>query len=158
ALLAWYLAGWAARALVIRLAAFVGNADDIFGLLILPIAILVQLAAYVGMFLAVRGELPHLGRADDPEVGEKVPSPTRRWRETLLAAILPFFLLYVAWNFIYQDAVDYFSSALVQADLLGGGRVAALASLSWMSVTLVVVAFVGRWLLGRFATKLPQWS
>lgn len=158
ALLAWFLAGWAARALIIRLAAFVGNADDIFGLLILPLAILVQLAAYIGMFLAVRRELPHLNRVDDPEPGEAAPPMARRWRETLLAGILPFFLLYVAWNFIYQDAMDYLSSALNQAALLDGGRVASLASLSVMTVTLAVVAFALRWLLGRFAKRLPQWS
>jgi hypothetical protein len=158
ALLAWFLAGWTARALIIRLAAFVGNADDIFGLLILPLAILAQLAAYIGMFLAVRRELPHLNRVDDVESDETAPSVARRWRETLLAGILPFFLLYVAWNFIYADMVDYFSSALLQADLLGGGQVAALASFGVLSVTLVAVAFVLRWLLGRFSSKLPQWS
>lgn len=157
-LLVWFLAGWTARALIIRLAAFVGNADDIFGLLILPLAILAQLAAYIGMFLAVRRELPHLNRVDDLEAGDAVPTPTRRWRETLLAAILPFFLLYVAWNFIYQDAMDYLSSALNQAALLDGGRVASLASLSIMTVTLAAVAFVLRWLLGRFSARLPRWS
>lgn len=158
ALLAWFLAGWTARALIIRLAAFVGNADDIFGLLILPLAILAQLAAYIGMFLAVRRELPHLNRVDDVEPDDTAPSPARRWRETLLAAILPFFLLYVAWNFIRDDAVDYFASALNQADLLDGGNVAAFASFGVMSVTLIVVAFVLRWLLGRFSSKLPRWS
>jgi len=159
ALLAWYLAGWAVRALVIRLAAFVGNADDLFGLLILPIAILAQLAAFVGMFLAVRRELPHLGRVDDVGEGEKAPSATRRWGETLLAGILPFFLLYVAWNFIYQDLIDYFSSAFSQADLLGGGGVAGYnVPISVMSITLIVVAFVMRWLLGRFAARLPRWT
>lgn len=158
ALLAWFLAGWTARALIIRLAAFVGNADDVFGLLILPLAILAQLAAYVGMFLAIRRELPHLDRVDEAEAGDVAPAPARRWRETLLAAILPFFLLYVAWNFIHDDAVDYFASALNQAALLDGGRVAALASLSVMTVTLIVVAFGLRWLLGRFSTRLPRWS
>jgi hypothetical protein len=157
-LLAWFLLGWTARALIIRLAAFVGNADDIYGLLILPVAVLVQLAAYIGMFLAIRRELPHLNRVDDVETGEAAPSATRRWRETLLAGILPFFLLYVAWNFIYDDMIDYFSSALNQADLFGGGRVASLASFGVMSVTLVVVAFALRWLLGRFSTRLPRWS
>jgi hypothetical protein len=158
ALLVWFLAGAAARALIIRLAAFVGNGDDIFGLLILPLAILVQLAAYIGMFLAIRSELPHLNRVDDLEPGEAVPPRRRRWRETLLAGILPFFLLYVAWNFIYDDKIDYFSSALNQADLLDGGRVASLASFGVMSVTLVIVAFALRWALGRFSAKLPQWS
>lgn len=159
ALLAWYLLGWTLRALIIRLAAFVGNADDLFGLLILPVAILAQLAAFVGMFLAIRRELPHLGRVDDVETGEVAPNAARRWRETLLAAILPFFLVYVAWNLIYDDVVDYFSSAFNQSDLLGGGNVASLAvPLGVMSITVVVVAFVLRWLLGRFAARLPRWT
>lgn len=157
ALLAWFLAGWAARALIIRLAAFVGNADDVFGLLILPVAILVQLAAYVGMFLAVRRELPNLSRADDPDPGETVPSEARRWRETLLAAILPFFLLYVAWNFIYQDLVDYLFSALNQGDLGGGDIAEYQVPVGVMSLTLIGAAFVVRWLLGRYASRLPRW-
>lgn len=159
ALLAWYLVGWAIRALVIRLAAFVGNADDLFGLLILPIAILAQLAAYVGMFLAIRRELPHLGRVDDADASEKVPSVARRWGETLLAGILPFFLLYVAWNFIRDDLIDYISSALTQADLFSGGGVAEYSvPIGVMSITLIAAAFVLRWLLGRFAGRLPRWT
>ena len=74
ALLAWYLLGWALRFLIIRLAAFVANANDVAGLLILPVAILAQLVAFVGMFLAVRRELRHLARVDDvePQVMEVV--------------------------------------------------------------------------------------
>lgn len=159
ALLAWYLLGWTLRALIIRLAAFAGNANDVFGLLILPVAILAQLVAFVGMFLAVRRELHHLDRVDDVEPGEKRPSAARRWSETLLVATLPFFVLYVAWNLIYADLVDYFGSALGQADLLGGGNVAnASIPLSVVTAALIVVAFGLRWLLGRFAAKLPQWS
>jgi hypothetical protein len=159
ALLAWFLLGWTLRALIIRLAAFVANANDVAGLLILPVAILAQLAAFVGMFLAIRRELPHLGRVDDVEPGEAAPSAAQRWRETLLAAILPFFLLYVAWNLVRADLFDYFGSALQQADLLGGGNSANPSiPLSVMTATLVVVAFGLRWLLGRFAARLPRWS
>lgn len=159
ALLAWYLLGWALRFLIIRLAAFVANANDVAGLLILPVAILAQLVAFVGMFLAVRRELRHLARVDDVEPGEVAPGSAQRWSETLLAAILPFFVLYVAWNLVYADLVDYFGSALGQADLLGGGNVASTSiPLSVMTATLVVVAFGLRWLMGRFAAKLPRWT
>jgi hypothetical protein len=159
ALLAWYLLGWTLRALIIRLAAFVGNANDVAGLLILPVAILAQLVAFVGMFLAVRRELRHLSHVDDVEPGEATPSVARRWSETLLAATLPFFLLYVAWNLIRDDLLDYFGSALEQAALLDGGNVANNSiPLSVVTATLVVVAFGLRWLLGRFAARLPRWS
>ena len=159
ALLAWYLLGWTLRSLIIRLAAFVANANDVAGLLILPVAILAQLVAFVGMFLAVRRELRHLARVDDVEPGEVAPGSAQRWSETLLAAILPFFVLYVAWNLVYADLVDYFGSALGQADLLGGGNVASTSiPLSVMTATLVVVAFGLRWLMGRFAAKLPRWT
>lgn len=159
ALLAWFLLGWTLRALLIRLAAFVGNASDVFGLLILPVAILAQLVAFVGMFLAVRRELRHLASVDDVDPGEASPGRARRWSETLLAAILPFFVLYVAWNLIRADLLDYFGSALEQADLLAGGNVAnASIPLSVVTATLVVVAFGLRWLMGRFAARLPPWS
>lgn len=156
ALLAWFLAGWAARALLIRLAGYVGDQNSVAGLLLLPLAILAELAAFVGMFLAVRRELPHLERADDPGPGEIAPSRLSRASETLLAAILPFFLLYIAWNLIRQDLIDYGSASLVQSDFSGGTPYDV--PFDALTVGLVIVAFVIRWLLGRFAERLPRWT
>jgi hypothetical protein len=157
ALLAWFLLGWTVRALLIRLAGFVGAANDALGQLVLPLAILAGLATYVGMFLAIRTELPHLATADDPERGEVAPPPARRWSETLLAAILPFFVLYVAWGLIHDDLVDYMFSRLDQSDLYSGAPL-EFAGTDSITVGIVIVALVLRWLIGRFSRRLPRWT
>jgi hypothetical protein len=155
ALLAWFLLGWTLRALLIRLAGFVGATNDTLGQLVLPLAILVQLAAYVGMFLAIRRELPQLQKVDDPEAGEIMPPPARRWGDTLLAAILPFFVLYVAWDLIHDDLVDYRFSILGQADL---SKPLNFAGFDAVTIGIVVAAIVLRWLIGRFSARLPRWT
>lgn len=157
ALLAWFLLGWTLRALIIRGGGYLLNIDENFGLLVLPLAILAMLAAYVGMFLAVRRELPHLGVADDVEAGEVALAPVRQWRDSLLAAILPFFLLYVAWNLIREDGVDLYFIASQQDNFFTQDSTAG-ESITWISLAIMVVAFVIRWLLGRFSARLPRWT
>jgi hypothetical protein len=156
ALLAWFLLGWTIRALIIRGGGYLLNVDENFGLLVLPLAILAMLAGYVGMFLAVRRELPHLGRLDDVERGEVSVTPVGKWRDSLLAAILPFFLLYVAWNLIRDDVTDLYASALVQDNFWDKAEYAT--SIQLASLVILGVAFVARWLLGRFASRLPRWT
>jgi hypothetical protein len=155
ALLAWFLVGWTVRALIIRGGGYLLNIDENFGMLVLPLAILGMLAAYVGMFLAVRRELTHLAAADDPERGEVAVGPIRQWRDSLLAAILPFFLLYVAWNLVRGDVVDLYASSLYQ-DNFGTSPLAG--NITVASLVIIVTAFTIRWLLGRFSERLPRWT
>jgi hypothetical protein len=156
ALLAWFLAGWTARALIIHGAGYLLNINEDIGLVLLPVAILALLAAYVGMFLSIRRELPHLGRVDDVEPGEVKPTPARQWSDTLLSAILPFFLLYVAWNLIRDDVIDLYFSSTTQDNFFDDP--VSDGSTFVASIVLVVVAFVGRWLLSRFSARLPRWT
>lgn len=155
ALLAWFLAGWAVRALIIHGAGYLLNISEDLAFVLLPVAILALLASYVGMFLAIRRELPHLGRLDDVDRGEVAVPPVRQWSDTLLAAILPFFLLYVAWNLIRDDVTDLFFSSTTQDNF---GTNDATGEITLASIILIVVAFSARWLLGRFAAKLPRWT
>jgi hypothetical protein len=164
ALLAWFLLGWTVRALIIRGAGYLLNVDENFGLLLLPLAILAQLAAFVGMFLAIRRELPHVLRAGQAEPGSRGPLPdavgavsaTRQWRSTVVAAILPFFLLYIAWNLVRDDGIDLYAASLYQDNF---GTADSLASSNYYaSVVIMVIAFAARWLLGRFAARLPPWT
>ncbi|MGV3713007.1 hypothetical protein [Pseudolysinimonas sp.] len=155
ALLLWFLLGWTIRALILRGGGYLLNIDENFGLLVLPLAVLAMLAAYVGMFLSVRRELPHLGIADDVERGEVAAKPVTQWRDSLLAAILPFFLLYVAWNLVRADTVDLYFASLSQDNF---GTNDPTESITPVSVTIIVVAFTIRWLLGRFSARLPRWT
>ncbi len=156
ALLVWFLLGWSVRALILRGGGYLLNIDENFGLLVLPLAILGMLAAYVGMFLAVRRELPHLGVADDVERGEVAAKPIRQWRDSLLAAILPFFLLYVAWDLVRQDGEDLYAASLYQENFFD--QDSQVGTITPVSIALIVVAFTLRWLIGRFSARLPRWT
>lgn len=159
ALLAWFLAGWVARLMLLRVAAAIGNDLPIVGQLILPLAVIARLASYVAMFLVLRAALPTvvLGDAAPSEAG-----PARfmsRWGAAISAAILPFFIIYAAWGMITEDSRAYAAAALDQADLWGGGVSRALdVVVDVWSIGLVIVAFAGRVLLQRFASRLPRWT
>jgi hypothetical protein len=155
ALLVWFLVGWTVRALILRGGGYLLNIDENFGLLVLPLAILGMLAAYVGMFLSVRRELHHLNLADDVDRGEVVARPMRQWRDTLLAAILPFFLLYVAWNLFQDDRIDLYFASTLQENF---GQGAGTDDITPVSLTILAIAFVIRWLLSRFSSRLPRWT
>lgn len=155
ALLAWFLLGWTARALILQGGGYLLNIDENFGLLLLPLAILAILAAYVGMFLAVRSELENLGDAVDAEAGQVAAPPIRRWRDSLLSAILPFLLLYIAWDLVQGDRVAlYFAST--NQDNFGTNPLGD--DVTFASVVILVVAFVIRSVLGRFSARLPRWT
>jgi hypothetical protein len=153
ALLAWFLLGFTLRALILRGGGYLLNVDENLGLLLLPLAILGMLAAYVGMFLVVRVELSHLRAADLP--ADDVERPFRIWRDSLLSAILPFFLLYVAWNLIRDDVIDLYFASTLQQNFLDQTTAETLAP---ASLAILVGAFGIRWLLGRFSTRLPRWT
>lgn len=157
ALLAWFLAGWLARLLLLRLAAAIGNELPIVGQLILPLAVIARLASYVAMFLVLRSALPTL---EDGDAAPEEAGPMRflaRWGSAISAAILPFFVIYAAWGMIAEDSRDYAAAALDQADLWGGGSSRALdVVVDVWSIGIVVVAFLGRWLLQRFAARLHR--
>ena len=97
ALLAWFLAGWTARLLILRFAGWVGNDLPLLGQLILPLAVIARLASYVAMFLVLRDALPNAGQSDAAAPRE---SFLRRWGTAISAAILPFFVIYAAWGMV----------------------------------------------------------
>ena len=159
ALLAWFLAGWTARLLLLRVAADIGNELPLVGQLILPLAVIARLASYVAMFLVLRAALPNVAAADPPRADGTRLGFLARWGSAVSAAILPFFVVYAAWGMISEDGTDYAAAALDQADLLGGGSSNALdVVVDVWSLAVVVIAFAGRWLLQRFSARLPAWT
>ncbi len=159
ALLAWFLLGWTARLVLLRVAAAVGNDLPIVGQLILPLAVIARLASYVAMFLVLRAALPTVADAEPPPEDVRRMRFLRRWGAAISAAILPFFVIYAAWGMISDDSRDYAAAALDQADLWGGEASRALdVVVDVWSLGVVVVAFAGRWLLQRFSKRLPAWT
>jgi hypothetical protein len=166
-LLAWYLAGWLGRYLVIEIAATFGATNALVGLLIMPLATLARLASFIGMFLVLRGSMPafsDLKRSGLDDV-DRTAQPAGRAAQVydiFLVSILPFFTFYAAWQFLGADTIAYMVSALEKADFFDPNRDSSNAiaelQLNWASGTAIVLAFAGRYLIKRYRAKLPKWT
>ncbi|HEX5728657.1 MAG TPA: hypothetical protein VFX99_04415, partial [Microbacterium sp.] len=165
ALLALYLAGTLGRYVALELAGFVGAYSAIAGAALFPLAILSRLVALVAMLLVLRDGMAQLGVL--------APIPTdrserrRAFVDALLAGILPFVAFYAAWGYLREDAAAYFArvlevnSGLIADEILGGAERAGDAaagelSLGPVTIGLIVVAFIGRWLWKRYRSRLPK--
>ena len=166
-LLAWYLAGWLVRYLVIELAATIGATNALLGLLVLPIAVLARLASFIGMFLVLREAMPaftELKRSglDDIDRTTQGGGRTAQLYDIFLVSILPFFAFYAAWKFLGEDTVAYTVSALEKINLFDPNydslSAVTAVRLNWASVTVIVVAFAGRYVIKRYQPKLPKWT
>lgn len=157
AMLAWYLAGTLGWYLSIELAGFVGAYSSVGGTLLLPVAILCRLIAFVAMLLVARDGMRELRVvAPLPEDGAARRSA---FLDGLLAGILPFFAFYAAWGFLQDDASAYFTRVLEVnlglEEAVSDGEVGWL-SVGPVSIVLLIVAFTARWLLGRYRARLPK--
>lgn len=156
-LLAWFLAGWIAHLLLLELAAQVGAIQAVYGFLILPLAVLARLASFVGMFLALRRALPHFPVR---ERREGFAVSVREGIDVLLESILPFFIIYAAWDLIDQDIVTYGALGARQAvqhiDDAGYANTPLTIPFGWLSVSLIVVAFAAKAVLKRFEHRAPR--
>jgi hypothetical protein len=162
-LLAWFFAGWLAHAALVRLAGWAGNFDGLWGLLILPLAVVVKLASYVGMFLAVRPALRYFDRLDTLARTPKTttsPAPlsfAKRWGLTVVSGLLPFLIIYIAWGMIGDDLLAYGRASQDQFGAEGATDRPYSIGIGVMSISFVVIAFALRFVLGRFSKRLPSW-
>ena len=134
ALMVFFLAGWALNYLLIRFAGYVANIDPLLGELVLPLAILVRIASYVAMFLVLR--------------------PGKNFLEALSTSILPFLIVFATWGMLHDDWVGY---SLDQLEQRGDSEVPLFVQLSPVTIAVVVVAFVLRFLLNKYRERLPRW-
>jgi hypothetical protein len=163
--LAWFLAGYLAHSVLIRLAGWAGIYDSLWGLMILPLAVLAKLASYVGMFLAVRPAMLNYRRLDrlaatTPADADTAPVGPRSfaaaWGSTIATGLIAFLVIYFTWGLIVDDVQDYGKVAWDQYDPSAVNEPLKV-SLGVMSVTFVIVAFALRLLVGRFSKRLPTW-
>lgn len=134
ALMVFFLAGWALNYLLIRFAGYVANIDPLLGELLLPLAVLVRIASYVAMFLVLR--------------------PGKNFLEALSTSILPFLIVFATWGMLHDDWVGY---SLAQLEQRGDSDVPLFVQLSPVTIAVVVVAFVLRFVLSKYSKKLPRW-
>ena len=82
-----------------------------------------------------------------------------RFRDVLAGSVVAFFVIYAAWGLVVEDATEYSASYFEQLDFfaLPEGYVADpfALGLTWLTASIVVVAFALRLLLKRFAARLP---
>ena len=165
ALLAWLLGGTLVHFLMLKLASFVGAQNAVGGILLLPVAALALLIAYVAMFLVVRDGMPGLrGLAPLPS------DPTERrdaFLSGVLGGILPFVAFYAAWGFIREDVIAYTNDAFEWLTLWGlaaavggedfdrSGTVDDLG-INPLTIGLLVIAFAGRWAYKRYGERVPK--
>ncbi|QYF75052.1 hypothetical protein [Cryobacterium sp. PAMC25264] len=166
-LLAFYLAGWLARYLVIEVAAFAGTTDALVAFLIMPIAILARLASFIAMFLVLRAGMPGFGQlaANGEDAIDRTTETDQKAAPSLqdlfLASILPFFAFYAAWQFLQEDTLQYAASALAKINPFANEDNSAGVlnlQLTWASGAAIVIAFTGRYLLKRYSDRLPRWT
>ncbi|MCU1405838.1 MAG: hypothetical protein JWQ43_2141 [Glaciihabitans sp.] len=167
ALLAWYLAGWLARYLLIELAATVGSTSALFGLMLLPLAVLARLGSYLAMFLVLRSAMPAFSELSDRgedsidrtrSLGEKIRSGTVT--QLFLVSIVPFFAFYAALNLFAADTAQYTASALSKINPFADNNTLTAVNLGLdaATITVVVLAFAGRFALKHYSAKLPRWT
>ncbi len=167
ALLALHLAGVLGRYALIELSGWVGAHSAVAGLLLLPLAVLARLAAFVGMFLVLRTSLRQLSAIAPPPTS---PATRRKaFVASLLGGVLPFFAVYMATGNVQEDVDAYAARALEvqsgyqwQAFADGGpgfdttGTVLSVL-LGPASVAVIVIALAGRWAWSRWQDRLPRW-
>jgi len=159
ALIAIFLAGWALRFLLIRFAGFVGNIDPLFGMLVLPVAILARLASYVAMFLVLRNAMPTFKTISEARLST-AGTPPLRFSQILGSSILAFFVVFATWNMVKDDFIDYANAQLEQWNPFDADSPAVDAfevTPSVMTISIVIVAFVLRLLIKKYAERLPVW-
>ncbi len=162
ALLAWFLGGILARYLIIELAGYVGATSSLSGLLLMPLAILVRLVAFVAMFLVLRDGMTRLGAI--APLPADAAGRRRAFVDAVLGGILPFFAFYAAWGYLRDDMAAYASRALeVQTGAVFAAEGAdpdldPVLELVFEPVTvaLIVLAFAGRWAWKRYRERLPR--
>ncbi|WP_434811013.1 hypothetical protein [Microbacterium sp. bgisy189] len=167
ALMAWMLGGTIANYLILQGAAQVGARTALGGILLLPLAALALLVAYVAMLLVLREGMPRLGeRAPLPETAKE-----RRiaFLDAVLGGILPFVLFYAAWGFIAEDVSAYLNQAFelqffwgIEAAVSGAEYDTAGTrddlGFNPLTVGVLVTAYLARWVLKKFQSKLPKWT
>lgn len=147
----------------IQLAGFVGAYSAIGGALLFPLAILARLVALVAMLLVLRDGMTQLGLL--APIPDERSARRRAFVDALLAGILPFVAFYAAWGYLRQDAVAYSTRLLeVNTDLIAasigseraGDAAAGELSFGPVTIAIIVVAFVLRWLWKRYRDRLPK--
>lgn len=167
ALMAWYLAGVLVHYVLTEVAGFIGAYSATVGFLVLPLAILARLVSLVAMFLVLRDGLRNLQEV--ARLPEATADRRRTFLSALLAGILPFFAVYWAQGLLGEDVRAYSLRALEVRDgivwtasvngegLMSSQDTVLNLPLNVWTVSIIVLAFAGRWAWSKWSSKLAKW-
>jgi len=153
-LAAWYLLGYLGRRGAIELAARAGYDNDFWASLIMPLAGLARLAAFIGMFLVLRSAFPVLA---------SYPPRSTRQIDIFCTIVVPFFAIYLAWQLFREDWLAFEARALlyrIDASVLSPEPTELhpdSVPVGTSTVVLIGVALASRYLLSRLKDTLPAW-
>ena len=165
-LVALYLAGYVAHALLMKAAVEVSDHNAVLGVLVLVLAPVATLVAFILMLRAVRPSLPWLAgaaerRSVDPD------APRAGLVSQLASVVIPFLTVYASYDYLKQDFSEYgyniwadesFNNAEIFTNPSSVDSAGRLPSLGVMMVAVLVVAFALRWLADRLdVTRRRPW-
>lgn len=159
-LAAWILGAEAAHYVFIHAAGWAGSHTALGGMLLLPLAVLARLVAYVAMYLVVRADLPAVRARTEPVHG------IRDFAGAVSAAVLPFLVFYTAWGMLWADQQEYYGIAadiVARRELLSGNPDPFAGTINdvefgVLPLTVLATALVLRTVLTMFADRLPRWT
>lgn len=153
-LAACYLLGYLGRRGAIELAAWAGYDNKWWASVIMPLAGLARLAAFVRMFLVLKPAFPVLANFS-----------TRRLNDVDIfsAIVLPFFAIYMAWQMFREDWLAFEARALVyRVDASVASPEPVELHPETIPVGTSTLVLIGAALLVRYALswqkdRLPKW-
>lgn len=147
-LIAIYLAGLFFGGLFQRLAVKAVTVHPLLSAAVLPLSLLTQLAALVGMLLVMRPAIEEW----PPRTADEPTSRRRQVTTSMTASVLPFIAFYVGWKYVVND-FSAFQFEAFNATFDKG----YLIRVTTLTLVIVAVVLVIRWSLKRFHDRLPGW-
>ncbi|HEY2674964.1 MAG TPA: hypothetical protein VGJ07_31930, partial [Rugosimonospora sp.] len=165
-------AGLGARSLLLSGAVRASKVNAGFGFMVAVLVPMTTLTALVLMMRAIRGSLPWLLQAERGPAGAADPALARDLRAgTLLnylgSVLVPFLAVYASYGYLKDDISSYtyavlYDAVFNNANVVNGGPSDVLSRLPFSPsvsvVTMIVIAVVIRWALGKWhLAKRYRW-
>lgn len=155
------VAGWVLHAFGLMVAAIVAVRIPALGISIIPLAILLFVAAYVMTFRVLRSHLPAFRSVSGLDVWDgPVRAETSAFRsasDVATAVVLPFFVMYAAWGFVDQDVATYTDHVYrryIYIDGFAPDRPVDF-SISWLLAAVMLGAYAIRVIAERLMGRWP---
>ncbi|MUM19825.1 hypothetical protein FZI91_04795 [Mycobacterium sp. CBMA271] len=150
-LIALYLVGHFVGGLFMRLAVKVTTIHPLLSAFVLPLALLAQLGALIGMLLVMRPAIENW----PPQTPDAPASRRQQVTSSMTSAVLPFIAFYTGWKYVVNDYDDFqFEAYNATVFRDNSGYLIQVTMLTLIVVAIVLFLRLG---LKRFRDRLPRW-